>query len=91
MIKLVINGSQGRMGQTIIGLAKQDADLSVVGEVDLGGDILAAAAKAGVLIDFSLHNGTLAAAQAAAKHKVALVIGTTGHTAEEKKQVLESF
>ena len=44
MIKLVINGSQGRMGQTIIGLAKQDADLSVVGEVDLGGDILAAAA-----------------------------------------------
>ena len=88
MIKLVINGSHGRMGQAILGLAKQDADFSVVGEVDLGGDLQAAAAKAGVIIDFSLHDATLAAAQAAAKHKVALVIGTTGHTAEEKKQVL---
>lgn len=88
MIKLVINGSKGRMGQTIIGLAKQDAGFSVVGEVDLGGDIDAVAAKADVIIDFSLHNATLAAARAAAKNKTALVIGTTGHTPDEKKQVL---
>ena len=88
MIKLVINGSKGRMGQAIIGLAKQDADFSVIGEVDLGNDINTAASKANVIIDFSLHNATLAAAQAAAKNKVALVIGTTGHTADEKKQVL---
>ncbi|MCX6899090.1 MAG: 4-hydroxy-tetrahydrodipicolinate reductase [Verrucomicrobia bacterium] len=88
MIKLVINGSKGRMGQAIIVLAKQDADFSVVGEVDLGNDINAAAAKANVIIDFSLHDATLAAARAAAKSKTALVIGTTGHTADEKKQVL---
>jgi 4-hydroxy-tetrahydrodipicolinate reductase len=88
MIKLVINGSKGRMGQAIIALAKQDADFTVVGEVDLGDDINAAAAKANVIIDFSLHDATLATAQAAAKNKAALVIGTTGHTADEKKQVL---
>ncbi|MBI5685212.1 MAG: 4-hydroxy-tetrahydrodipicolinate reductase [Verrucomicrobia bacterium] len=88
MIKLVINGSKGRMGQAIIALAKQDADFSVIAEVDLGDDINAAAAKASVIIDFSLHNATLAAAQAAAKSEAALVIGTTGHTADEKKQVL---
>lgn len=91
MIKLVINGSRGRMGQTIIGLAKQDADFTLAGEVDLGGDIQGAAAKAGVIIDFSLHDATLATAQAAAKHNVALVIGTTGCTAEEKKRVLEAI
>ncbi|MFA5189706.1 MAG: 4-hydroxy-tetrahydrodipicolinate reductase [Verrucomicrobiia bacterium] len=88
MIKLVINGSKGRMGQTIIALAKQDADFSIIGEMDLGDDIDTAAAKANVVVDFSLHNATLAAAQAAAKGKAALVIGTTGHTADEKKQVL---
>lgn len=88
MIKLVINGSKGRMGQIIIALAKQDADFSIIGETDLGDDIDTAAAKANVIVDFSLHNATLAAAQAAAKGKAALVIGTTGHSADEKKQVL---
>lgn len=90
MIKLVINGSKGRMGQIIIGLAKQDTDFSIIGEVDLGDDITAAAAKADVIIDFSLHDATLATAQAAAKGKAAIVIGTTGHTADEKKRVLDA-
>ena len=89
MIKLVINGSQGRMGQMLVGMAKQDADFALVGEVDLGGDIQAAAARAGVIIDFSLHDATLAAAKAAAKHNVALVIGTTGHKPDEKKEILD--
>ena len=90
MIKLVINGSKGRMGQTLIALAKQDTDFSIIGEVDLGDDINAAAAKADVIVDFSLHDATLATAQAAAKGKTAIVIGTTGHTADEKNRVLDA-
>jgi len=90
MIKLVVNGSKGRMGQAILGLAKQDADFSVVGEVDLGDDIRAVASKADVIIDFSLQDATLGVAQAAAKNKAALVIGTTGHSAETKKAVTDA-
>lgn len=90
MIKLVVNGSKGRMGQAIIALAKQDTDFQLAGEVDLGDDIHAAAAKADVIIDFSLHGATLGVAQAAARNKKPLVIGTTGHTADAKKAVADA-
>ncbi|MCX7826770.1 MAG: 4-hydroxy-tetrahydrodipicolinate reductase [Verrucomicrobiae bacterium] len=90
MIKLVVNGSKGRMGRAILGLAREDADFSVVGEVDLGDDINAAAAGADVIMDFSLHSATLGAARAAANNKAALVIGTTGHSADAKKAIADA-
>src|ERR1043166_4678831 len=91
IISLVVTGSKGRMGQTIIGLAAQDPALKVVGQVDLGDDINAVIGSTDVVIDFSFHSATLGVAQAAAKNKKAMVIGTTGHSTEERSSILDSL
>ena len=58
------------------------------GSVRFHGDNLAAhIGAADVVIDFSFHSATLAVAQLCAQHKKPLVIGTTGHTAEEKAAI----
>ena len=78
MINLIINGSKGKMGQTVIACARADKDFSIVGETDLGDDLASIIARSDVLVDFSAHHGTTAIAKMAADNKKALVIGTSG-------------
>jgi 4-hydroxy-tetrahydrodipicolinate reductase len=89
--RIIVTGSKGRMGQTIIGLASNDPALKVVGQVDLGDDINACIGNADAVIDFSFHSATLAIAQVVAKHHKTMVIGTTGHPAEERSSILHSL
>jgi 4-hydroxy-tetrahydrodipicolinate reductase len=89
MIKVIIHGSKGRMGQMLIACAKSTKDLEVVGEVDEGDDLASVIVDCDAVIDFSFHEVTASAAALCAEHKKALVIGTTGHTDEEKESVLK--
>ena len=88
MTKLIINGSKGRMGQTLIQCASQNPDLEVVAEVDLGDDLGAAIEKADVVIDFSFHEVTLGSAKLCAEHGKALIIGTTGQSEKDRQQIV---
>ncbi len=88
-IKVIICGARGRMGQTVIALAKVDPELKLVGEVDLGDDLAKIVSGSDVIVEFALHDATLTTAKLAAQHKKALVIGTTGHTADEKQAIRE--
>src|SRR3989338_3907525 len=87
MIKVIVTGAAGRMGQRIIALASGEKDLKVVGEVDIGDSLEAIISRGDVLIDFSCTEATLPNLKAAARVKRAVVIGTTGHTAEQKKGI----
>ncbi len=89
MTKVIIHGSKGRMGQMLIACAEHIEGLEVVGEVDEGDDLATAIVDCDAVIDFSFHEVTANAAALCAKHKKGLVIGTTGHTDEEKESVLE--
>jgi 4-hydroxy-tetrahydrodipicolinate reductase len=89
MTKVIIHGSKGRMGQMLIACAEHIKGLEVVGEVDEGDDLATAIVDCDAVIDFSFHEVTANAAALCAKHKKALVIGTTGHTDEEKDAVLK--
>ncbi len=89
MTNLIITGSRGRMGQTLLTCASRIPDLNVVGEVDLGDDIRTMIDRTEVVIDFSFHNATLGIAQLCAAHGKALVIGTTGHQETEKQAIIE--
>jgi len=89
MTKVIIHGSKGRMGQMLIACAEHIKGLEVVGEVDEGDDLATAIVDCDAVIDFSFHEVTANAAALCAKHKKGLVIGTTGHTDEEKESVLE--
>ena len=89
MTKIIINGSKGRMGQTLLTCAARMPELQVAGAVDEGDDIASVIAKGDVVIDFSFHNVTPSVAALCATHKKGLVIGTTGHTDAEKSQIVD--
>jgi 4-hydroxy-tetrahydrodipicolinate reductase len=87
MTCIIIAGSRGRMGQTLLACAARIPEIKVVGAVDQGDDLGAIIGKTDVVIDFSFHNATLGIAELCAKNKKAVVIGTTGHSAEEKNKI----
>ncbi len=87
MTRIIINGSKGRMGQALLACAARIPELEVVGAIDHSDDLAKVIAKCDVVIDFSFHSATLGVAELCAKNKKAIVIGTTGHSAEEKNKI----
>ena len=79
-LRLLIVGSKGRMGQTIIECAKSDPEVNVTAEIDQGDDFMASLDRCDAVIVFSHHSVTGLVADACARHNKVLVIGTTGHT-----------
>lgn len=89
MTRLVITGAKGRMGQALISCAARIPELEIVGQIDVGDRLADVIGKCDAVIDFSFHTATLSVAQECAAHGKALVIGTTGHSAEEKPKIAE--
>ena len=88
MTNIIITGSRGRMGQMLAACADAIPDLNVVGQIDEGDDLSTCLDQGDVVIDFSLHHATLGIAKLCAAKGRALVIGTTGHSEEEKQAIL---
>src|SRR5262249_9099550 len=86
-VKIIITGAKGRMGQALISCAKKISGLEVIAEIGRGDDLGAVINKADAVIDFSGHAATAEIAQLCAKHKKALVIGTTGHADAETADI----
>jgi len=89
MPSLLITGKSGRMGQTIIEAAKL-AEVPIAATHDAGEDFEAAISKATCVIDFTVHSFTTSVVEAALKHGTNLVIGTTGHTDEERQVIYDA-
>lgn len=88
MLKIVISGSKGRMGQALFACAlKRQNDFQVVGQVDIGDSLEAVIGQADVVVDFSSPGATLELAQSCAKTGKAMVIGTTGHALEVRSKI----
>ena len=99
MVRVVICGASGRMGQTLGRMVKESPDLELVGGIDLhagsffGAEIMAAqdievllkSKKPDVLIDFTVAHAAVENVKAAAKNNVALIVGTTGFTPEQRE------
>ena len=85
--RILINGAKGRMGQALIESAGQ-LGLNVTAAIDVGDDLASHLAEADVIVDFSSHQATRAVLEAARSHRKAVVIGTTGHSAEEKAALM---
>ncbi len=88
-IKIGILGNKGRMGQTLMALAKATKGVTLVGGVDKGDDIAAFIKKCDAVIDFTSPEATLAFAAETAKQKKIHVIGTTGFTEAQLKKLKE--
>ena len=79
MIKVIITGSKGRMGRSLIACAPNFRELEVAGQVDKGDDLGAVIDQGDVVVDFSAPAFTPGVAALCASRGKALVIGTTGH------------
>jgi 4-hydroxy-tetrahydrodipicolinate reductase len=77
------------MGQAVL-QAATEAGVPVTATHDAGQDIDAAIAKATCAIDFTIHSFTATLVEAALRHGTSLVIGTTGHTDEERTVIREA-
>ncbi len=86
-LKVLLNGARGRMGEAIIRIA-DPAVFDIGYRFDVGENPTAAATDADVLIDFSHHDATLGLVELAARNGKPIVIGTTGHSAEEREKIL---
>ena len=78
--RLLINGAKGRMGHALVACAKDDPQLTVSGQVDVGEDFATAVSQCDVVIDFSHHGAVELVLARCVENKKPLVIGTTGHT-----------
>lgn len=75
------------MGQALIASAA-DMGLQISAALDAGDDLAAGLAVSDVVVDFSSHRATKSVLLEAIRQKKPVVIGTTGHSADEKKELL---
>jgi 4-hydroxy-tetrahydrodipicolinate reductase len=90
MLQLLVTGKSGRMGQAVIEAASANAAATVASTHDTGEDLDTALANVDCAIDFTVHSFTLPLVEAALRHGTRLVIGTTGHTDEERAAIREA-
>lgn len=86
MTSIGIIGSAGRMGQALA-VAAGEAGLSVAGGIDQGGDPIALAKAADVLIDFSSPKALVSNLGAAVAAGTPILIGTTGLDADHHRSI----
>jgi 4-hydroxy-tetrahydrodipicolinate reductase len=87
MIRVIIAGCKGRMGQMLLRCAATIPGLAVAGQFDQGQDLRDFIAGGDVVIDFTFHEATVPMARLCAEHKKPMVIGATGHTETEQKEL----
>jgi 4-hydroxy-tetrahydrodipicolinate reductase len=85
--RVMIVGSKGRMGEALMRLAGQNPALELAACVDKGDNVLDFIDGCDVVIEFAHHSLTAGLAKIVAEHGKAMVIGTTGHTADERKAI----
>ena len=90
MMKILVTGISGRMGQAVKQAVEQNEGTELGSTHDVGQDIAAAMSAADCALDFSFHGFTPELLATAIAQGKPLVIGTTGHTDEERAAITEA-
>ncbi|OQW47790.1 MAG: hypothetical protein A4S09_14635 [Proteobacteria bacterium SG_bin7] len=85
MIRLIVCGSEGRMGKEITRLVEQDRKIKVVAKIDK--NQLMKKISADVVVDFTLASEFTKILSWCVENKIAFVSGTTGITAADKSKM----
>jgi 4-hydroxy-tetrahydrodipicolinate reductase len=101
-VRVAVAGAGGRMGQALIEALRNDRELAFaaaleapgnaaigreISAVRIGSDVAAALAACDVLIDFTRPEGTLEHVRACKQQGKAMVIGTTGFSGAQRKEI----
>jgi len=84
---ILLNGARGRMGRAV-SAAAGELGLRIGAAIDVGDNPAPGIGACDVIIDFSTPAATPALLRLAVKHRKPIVIGTTGHSAAEKRRLL---
>lgn len=80
--KIIVCGAEGRMGQAIVRLSQNE----IIPVVE-GGNIESNIQDASVIIDFTSPEASMSFLKSAVQHQKPLVIGTTGFTDSQRKEI----
>jgi 4-hydroxy-tetrahydrodipicolinate reductase len=89
-VRVLLIGAAGRMGKTIVDLARTDREIDIVAQCDLGDPIEPAMQDCDVAIDFSHADAITEICRAALHCNKPLIIGTTGHSQGQRQMVQET-
>ena len=89
-VHVLVVGSAGRVGKVIVDLAKEEPNVEIVAQCDLGDDVATAMKNCDVAIDFSQPGAVEGICRAALQGRRPLVIGTTGHSPEQRRLIEET-
>jgi len=104
MVKVIVCGACGRMGRRIIDILNKDTETELVGAIEAKGhnglgtqvapevkvtdNLEKIIDRSEVVIDFTNPQASLENLEVAMRFKKPMVIGTTGHTEEEKQLIM---
>lgn len=96
-MKVIVNGACGFMGKEVVALCEKNfknaelvAKIDAVGGENVYTSLANCPISGDVLIDFSFHTATKSLLEEAIKRNLPCVIATTGHTEEEKQDILSA-
>jgi 4-hydroxy-tetrahydrodipicolinate reductase len=89
-VRVLLIGAAGRMGKTVRELVQNAPDIQIVAECDLGDSIEPAMQDCDVAIDFSQADSIDEICRTALQQGKPLVIGTTGHSEQQRKTIEET-
>jgi len=88
-IRVVVNGAKGRMGQETVLAVRGAEDMELVGECDLGDDLLEAirGKSADAVVDFTVPTSAMDNVLRILETDCAGIIGTTGFKPEQIQEL----
>jgi 4-hydroxy-tetrahydrodipicolinate reductase len=89
-VRVMLIGAAGRMGKTVREVAQNDPEIQIAGLCDVGDSIEPAMKDCDVAIDFSQADSIDEIGRAASQHGKSIVIGTTGHSQQQRKIIEET-
>ncbi|HEY2572468.1 MAG TPA: 4-hydroxy-tetrahydrodipicolinate reductase [Verrucomicrobiaceae bacterium] len=89
-LKILVTGCKGRMGHAVINAVEGHPECAVSATIDAGDSLSDALAKSDAVIDFTNHHFSDELVAGCLQQRKALIMGTTGHTADELNRIREA-
>lgn len=89
MIRVIVNGSEGKVGREIVRAVKLDNELELVGQTDINDNLAESINlnKSNVVIDFTHPKAAYKNAETIIHNKCNAVVGTTGISPEQREKL----
>lgn len=89
-IRILLIGHNGQMGRAISAAAESEHGIAITARCELGDELNHKMRDVDVAIDFTHAEATELICDAAVKRNMPLVIGTTGHSSEQRGRIEEA-